>query len=438
MARVHWGWTKLAVAAVASVLCFAMAREARAAAPVSQISVSDHACAVEMDGSVWCWGPNGTGSIGDGTTTDRPTPVQVSGLPVGDPVTQVSTGILTTYVVTAAHRVYTWGSNSTGQLGTGTVGGNSTVPVQITALGSTVAKISGGDGHACALKTDGTIYCWGANSSGQLGDGFTTNTSLPVYTINFGSNGLIGPAVEVSAGSQSTCAIDAFGEVWCWGNNTFGQLGDGTTSARTTPVLVSTPQGRTALHVSAGGGDTCATMADGTAWCWGYNLDGELGNGSRINSLTPVEVAPVTTYSDSISLVSSGACLVASEINSDDGTVAVDRAAWCWGSIPYDFPQPTTIGPQRVIAFGSPLAQISGGGFGLCVLKANDRSVYCALNFILEEDKPAFSSGVVPGFPAPAPPSVPALGAWTQVALALLLSVVALAVAGRGRRPASA
>ncbi len=208
MARIHLTMTKLAMGAAASMICLAHAGEARANAPVSQISVSGYACAVETDGSVWCWGPNIQGGLGDGTATDRPTPVQVIGLPAQDPVTQVSVGF-SSYVVTTAHRVWAWGNNSGGELGIGTSGGMSTVPVQVTALGANVIQVSAGaNGYACAVKSDGSLWCWGANTSGELGDGTTTNRTSPVQVLG------VGATAEVSAGSDATCRAipsDRFG-----------------------------------------------------------------------------------------------------------------------------------------------------------------------------------------------------------------------------------
>ena len=143
------------------------------------------------------------------------------------------------------------------------------------------AQVSTGYFHTCALKTDGSVYCWGRNDSGQLGDG-TTNTQTRLRC----SWRLGGPVAEVSAGDDHTCARKSDGTVWCWGGNLLGQLGDGTNNTRATPAEV-TALGNTAVEVSANNQFACARKADGTLWCWGGNTDGELGNGTTMNATSP-------------------------------------------------------------------------------------------------------------------------------------------------------
>jgi hypothetical protein len=146
------------------------------------------------------------------------------------------------------------------------------LPVAITALGNEVAEIATGEYHTCARKTDGTVWCWGDNAYGELGDGTTVMRSSPVRVTALGSS-----VTEVVAGRAHTCARKADGSLWCWGENQYGQLGDGTTVNRAAPVSVF---GADALRIAAGGYGTCAEKSDGSLWCWGDNSAGLLDNGS--------------------------------------------------------------------------------------------------------------------------------------------------------------
>jgi len=274
-------------------------------------------CALTIGGAVKCWGYNGEGQVGDGTTTDRPTPVNVSAL--GSDVEALAAGIEHVCALTTSGGVKCWGWNESGQIGDGTTT-NRLVPTDVTGLSSGVSAIAAGWHHTCALMTSGTVKCWGSNGSGQLGDGTTTDHPTPVDV-----NGL-SDVQAIVAGADHNCALIAGGAIKCWGANGSGQLGDDTTADRSTPGDVS---GLTS-DVQAIGTEfqhTCALTASGTVKCWGNNEYGQLGDGTApYVRLTPAD---------------------ASEVSSDIQAVAPDiyrtcvlttsGGVKCWGdAVPYD------------------------------------------------------------------------------------------------------
>ena len=232
-------------------------------------------------GRVKCWGDNSGGQLGDGTKTNRTTPVDVVTLTSG--VADVAAGTAHTCALTTAGGVKCWGRNEAGQLGDGTTT-NRLTPVDVSGLSSGVAALSADAFHTCALTTAGGLKCWGSNNRGQLGDGTTTNRSTPVDVV-----GLSSGAAAVSAGGVHTCALTTAGGGKCWGGNEFGQLGDETTTNRTTPVgVVGLASGVAA--VSAGSSHTCALTTAGGVKCWGSSLVGQLGDGSAGFRTAPVDV----------------------------------------------------------------------------------------------------------------------------------------------------
>jgi len=245
-------------------------------------------CAVLSNGAAKCWGFNSNGQIGNTTPgIDRTYPVAVSGLSSG--VTAISAGGFHSCALLSTGAVKCWGYNGNGQLGDGSTT-NSSIPVAVSGLSSGVTAISTGYSHTCALLSTGAVKCWGDNLKGGIGDGSTTNSSIPVAVL-----GLSSGVTAISTGGRHTCALLSTGAVKCWGNNDNGQLGDGSEASvtpRTTPVSVSTlSSGVTAI--SAGYNHTCAFLSTGAAKCWGDNSEGELGNGSTTDSLTPVAVSGI-------------------------------------------------------------------------------------------------------------------------------------------------
>ena len=245
-----------------------------------------HTCALLDGGGVKCWGHNNRGQLGDGTTTNRSTPVAVSGLNSGVAAIAAGGSRLDgahTCALLDGGGVKCWGWNSDGQLGDGTTTNRST-PVDVIGLNSGVAAIAAGWTHSCALLDSGGVKCWGRNEFGQLGDGTTTNRSTPVDVIGLNSG-----VVAIAAGMYHTCALLENGGVKCWGRNDRGPLGDGTTTNRSTPVNVSGISSSIAA-IAAGGAHTCALLDSGGVKCWGDNESGQLGDGTTTNRSTPVDV----------------------------------------------------------------------------------------------------------------------------------------------------
>lgn len=241
----------------------------------------DHACAISEDRSVRCWGSNGAGQLGDGTTTDSAVPVKVSGLGAG--AVAVTAGFGATCAITTGGAASCWGTNTYGQLGNGTTT-DSSVPVKVSGLDSGVVAIDANGGHACAVTDGGAARCWGINRVGELGNGTTGNSDVPVEVRGLGSG-----VTAISAGSGHSCATTDAGAAMCWGFNEAGGLGDGTTKDSSVPVPVAGLQSG-AIAITAGSAHTCA-LTSSTVKCWGYNGYGELGNGSTVNANRPVDVA---------------------------------------------------------------------------------------------------------------------------------------------------
>jgi alpha-tubulin suppressor-like RCC1 family protein len=267
-----------------------------------------HACALLSNGTVSCWGSNAHGELGDGTLNPRPTAALVGGgLGTTTPqVVSISAGAGFTCAVLADGSVACWGADDQGQLGDGSTGGSRSTPGPRALFpGDSMVSVSSGTAHSCALMASGLVACWGANGSGQLGDGTTTLRNQPfIVPGGLGSARVAGgigtqPVVSVSAGAAHTCAAtQADGTInttaYCWGANNRGQLGDGTTTQRLIPsgVFGIAPNQANGFHdavaIAAGFAHTCAIMATGQVACWGDNTNGELGLGSPNSTSNPV------------------------------------------------------------------------------------------------------------------------------------------------------
>jgi subtilisin family serine protease len=276
-----------------------------------------HTCALTAANGVRCWGQNTTGQIGDGSTTNRVAPTDVFGLTVG--VTAVSAGGEHTCALTSGGGVKCWGRNNFGQLGDGTTT-DSLVPVDVSGLTNGVTAISAGGYHTCAVLSSGGLRCWGKNGDGQLGNGTTTNSPVPVDVINLGAS-----ISSVAAGGSDTqgghtCAVTTGGGAKCWGRNDFGQVGDGTTVAKLSPVDVNGLSSGVA-GIGAGRYHTCARTTSGGAKCWGWNISGQIGDGSATTRTSPVDVVGLTTGVVEVAAGGTHNC-----------ALIQDTRIMCWGS----------------------------------------------------------------------------------------------------------
>lgn len=241
--------------------------------------------AVKNDGTIWTWGNNPNGELGNGTQVSRSTPAQLSSL---TGVTQAAAGLLHGVALKSDGTVWTWGYNGYAELGNGTTT-NSLTPIQVSING--VVAIAAGAAHTLALRSDGTVWGWGYSVDGELG----TGTSGYYYIYPTQVSGLTG-VVAISAGYFHSLALKSDGSVWAWGSNSSGQLGTGNTTPSLVPTRVANITGISAI--SAGYYHNLAVRSsDGTAWAWGNNPNGELGNGTTTASLVPVQVPGLTGVS---------------------------------------------------------------------------------------------------------------------------------------------
>ena len=269
-----------------------------------------HACALTTSGKAWCWGRNTYGELGDLSTIDRNAPVEVfDSTFVSRTFVDISAGGNHTCAVAADGSAWCWGLNSVGQIGDlSTISRSSPVAV---SNSSVFRRITTGMSNTCALTTTGEAWCWGDNRAGQLGEGTTREMSRPVRVITDTK------FIDVSVGGFHTCAISTAHLVYCWGSNVSGEIGDGTTTNRIAPTLIALPE--SAVSVSAGDGLTCVVGQSGKAWCWGYNAFGQIGDGSTTDRWSPALVSGIAKFA---TLATSGTHTCG---------IAVDGYAWCWG-----------------------------------------------------------------------------------------------------------
>jgi len=306
----------------------------------------DHTAAIKTDGTLWVWGFNNAGRLGDNTTTSRSSPVQtVAG---GINWKQVSAGGAHTAAIKTDGTLWLWGQNAFGRLGDNTVTNRSS-PVQTVSAGTNWKQVSGGGEHTAAIKTDGTLWLWGNNSFGKLGDNTTTSRSSPVQTVSAGTNWK-----QVSCGTDHTACIKTDGTLWVWGRNSNGRLGDNTVTNRSSPVQ-TVSAGTNWKQVSAGHEHTAAIKTDGTLWVWGRNNEGQLGDNSATDKSSPVQTISAGT---NWKQVSGG--------GSHTAAIKTDGTLWLWGYNAYGrLGDNTTTGsssPVQTVSAGTNWKQVSGGG----------------------------------------------------------------------------
>jgi alpha-tubulin suppressor-like RCC1 family protein len=274
-------------------------------APTTVSAFSQHSCEVRRDGSLWCWGVGSTGALGTGSTspTRQPTPVRVG---TGTDWAGVSVGALFTCATKADGTAWCWGRNTEGQLGDGSTTTRPS-PTQV-GIASDWLLLDAGASHTCGLRADRSLWCWGLGQQGRLGTGGTANQSVPQQ--------VAGSWVRLSAGGARTCAVRADGSTWCWGAG-FGGFG----TQDLVPVQVGGAHDW--ADVTTGSDHACGLRADRSAWCWGSGFSGQLGSGATDRAVVPVRVFGASDWA-SVSAGGSHTC----------GT-RTDASAWCWGSSRY-------------------------------------------------------------------------------------------------------
>ena len=247
--------------------------------PIAAVAAGlNHSLAVGQDGSLWAWGQNSLGQLGDGTTSLRPSPARVAGLP---PISAGAAGRYHSLALGQDGSLWAWGSNSFGQLGDGTTTASPS-PARVAGL-PPISAVAAGESHSLALGQDGSLWAWGQNSLGQLGDGTTASDSPSPARVAG-----LPPIAAVAAGNAHSLAVGQDGSLWAWGYNLYGQLGDGTTSTRLSPTRVAGLPPISA--VAAGFSYSLAVGQDGSLWAWGRNDSGQLGDGTTSDRFAPVRV----------------------------------------------------------------------------------------------------------------------------------------------------
>ena len=302
-----------------------------------QVSCGYNTAAIKTDGTLWTWGYNANGELGDNTIAKKSSPVQTTAY--GTNWKQVSSAVTSMAAIKTDGTLWTWGKNNYGQLGDNTITNRSS-PVQTVAFGTNWMQVACGDNFMAAVKTDGTLWTWGLDNGGNLGDNTATSKSSPVQVIGFAKTWK-----QVSCGiSYHVAAIKNDGTLWCWGFNFYGNLGDNTGTNRSSPVQTVTG-GTNWKQVSCGSFITAGIKTDGTLWTWGYNSTASLGDNTITNRSSPVQtIARGTNWKQ----VSSNWATIAA--------IKTDGTLWNWGHNAYG-----QLGDNTITNRSSPVQTVIGG-----------------------------------------------------------------------------
>ncbi|MDA8690435.1 hypothetical protein N9M86_05070 [Euryarchaeota archaeon] len=281
-----------------------------------------HTCVILDNGTSSCWGRGLDGQLGNGGTSSKMTPTLTSSLGIARTAVTIASGLTHTCAIIDNGSVSCWGAGGFGQLGNGgTSNLNSPTLTSSLGTGRTAIALSSGNFHTCAILDNGSVSCWGAGGFGQLGNGGTSNLNSPTLTSSLGTGRT---AIALSSGGDHTCAILDNGAVTCWGYGINGQLGNGATTQQNSPILTSSlGTGRTAVALSSGGGHTCTILDNGAVSCWGTGGFGQLGNGGTTNQNSPTLTSSLGTDRTAVA-ISSGSHHTCAIL--DNGDVS------CWGN----------------------------------------------------------------------------------------------------------
>jgi alpha-tubulin suppressor-like RCC1 family protein len=311
---------------------------------------SNITAAIKTDGTLWTWGTNGSGSLGDNTAVNKSSPVQT--IAGGTNWKSVAPGGVHVGAIKTDGTLWTWGRNDNGQLGNnsslaGLVGISS--PVQTVSGGTNWKLVTCGTFHTAAIKTDGRLWLWGQGTNGGLGDNTLTSRSSPVQTVSGGTNWNL-----VACGVYHTATVKTDGTLWVWGGNADGQLGDNTSTTKSSPVQTITGSTNWKF-VATGLRHTAAIKTDGSLWLWGSNTYGRLGNNSTTRTSSPIQTVSGGTNWKS---VTGGTHHTAA--------IKTDGTLWTWGYNNFGQLGRTPLGssssPAQVISAGTNWKQVSAGG----------------------------------------------------------------------------
>jgi hypothetical protein len=296
-----------------------------------------HTTAIKTDGTLWTWGRNGAGQLGDNTTTNRSTPVTT--FAGGTNWKQVSAGVFYTAAIKTDGSLWLWGENNAAQLGNNVSGSDRSTPVTTFTGGNNWKSVDCGGYHTVAIKTDGSLWNWGRNNNGQLGDFSTTQRNIPVTTFAGGTTWK-----QVSAGQEVTFGIKTDGTLWSWGAGAGGRLGNFAVTDRSTPVTTFAG-GTNWKQISCESDHTAAIKTDGSLWTWGLGSLGRLGTNDTITRSTPV-----TTFA--------GGNNWKSVVGARENTAALktDGSLWVWG-----YSGDGTLGTNDTTNRSTPVTTFAGG-----------------------------------------------------------------------------